>query len=105
MHLNPRGYSIPEPVSRGGTLVCLPVGPEGCSQSHQNHRLRMRGDKGTWVAQLVEHLMSAQVMISQFVSLSPTSGSVPTAQSLEPASDPMSPSLSALPLLTLWPPL
>ena len=37
---------------------------------------------------------SAQVMISQFMSSGPMSGSVPTAQSLEPASDSVSPSLS-----------
>ena len=29
--------------------------------------------RGAWVAQLVEHRTSAQVMISQLVSLSPTS--------------------------------
>ena len=55
----------------------------------------------TWVAQLVKHLTSAQVMISQFVSLSPALGSVLTAQSLEPASDSVSPSLSAPPPLML----
>ena len=44
---------------------------------------------------------SAQVMISQFVSSSPTSGSVLTAHSLEPASDSVSPSLSAFPPLAL----
>ena len=49
------------------------------------------------MAQSVKHLTSAQVMISQFVSLSPTSGSVLTAQSLEPALDSVSPSLSAPP--------
>ena len=37
-------------------------------------------------------------MISQFVDLNPTLGSVLTAQSLEPALDSVSPSLSALPL-------
>ena len=37
------------------------------------------------MAQLVKRLTSAQVMISQFVGLSPTMGSVLTAQSLEPA--------------------
>ena len=42
---------------------------------------------GAWVAQSVEFPTSAQVMISQFVSLSPVSGSVLRAQSLEPASD------------------
>ena len=57
------------------------------------------GKRGTWVAQSVKHPASAQVMISWFVGSSPTSGSVLTAQSLEPASDSVSPSLSApLPL-------
>ena len=55
---------------------------------------------GAWVAQLVERPTSAQVMISQFVGLSPALGSVPTAQSLESASDSVSPCLSLpLPLL------
>ena len=49
------------------------------------------------MTQLVKHLTSAQVMISQFVNLSPVSGSVLTAQSLEPASDSVFPSLSASP--------
>ena len=55
---------------------------------------------GAWVAQLVEHMTSPQVMISWFVSSSPVLGSVLTAQSLEPASDSVSPSLSAPPLLS-----
>ena len=41
---------------------------------------------------------SAQVMISQFESLSPMSGSMLTAQGLEPVSDSVSSSLSAPPL-------
>ena len=49
---------------------------------------------GAWVAQSVKRLTSAQVMISQFVSSSPTLGSVLTAQSLEPASDSVCPFLS-----------
>ena len=53
------------------------------------------------MAQLVRHLTSAQVMISEFVSSSPASGSVLTAQSLDPALDSVSPSLSAPPMLTL----
>ena len=53
--------------------------------------------RGTWVAQLVKHPTSAQVMISQLMSLSPASGFVLTSQSLEPALDSVSPSLS-LPL-------
>ena len=52
-----------------------------------------------WVAQLVERPTLAQVMISQFVNSSPMLGSVLTAQSLEPAPDSVSPSLSA-PLLS-----
>ena len=53
------------------------------------------------MAQLVERPTSAQVIISWFVSLSPTSGSALAAQSLEPALDAVSPDLSAPPLLTL----
>ena len=53
------------------------------------------------MAQSVKHLTLAQVMISQFVSLKPVSGSVVTAQSLEPASNSVSPSLSVPPLLVL----
>ena len=52
---------------------------------------------GASVPQSVESLTSAQVTISQFVGSSPTLGSVLTAQSLEPASDSVSLSLS-LPL-------
>ena len=62
---------------------------------------RMPEDRGAWVAQSVEHPASARVVISQFVGSSPTSGSVLTAQSLEPASDSVSPSLSAPPQLML----
>ena len=54
------------------------------------------------MAQSVEHPASAQVMISQFMSSSPASGSVLAAQSLDPASDSVSPSLSAPPLLALF---
>ena len=56
---------------------------------------------GAWVAQLVKHPTLAQLMISRFVSLRPASGSVLTPQNLEPASDSVSPSLSAPPLLML----
>ena len=49
----------------------------------------------------VQHPTSAQVMISQFVGSSPASGSVLMAQSLEPALDAVSPSLSAPPPLML----
>ena len=53
------------------------------------------------MAQLVKCLTSAQVVNSQFMGSSPVLGSVLTAQSLEPASDSVSPSLSAPPPVTL----
>ena len=43
--------------------------------------------QGIWKAQLIKRLTLAQVVISWFMSSSPVSGSVLTAQSLEPASD------------------
>ena len=61
----------------------------------------MTGHWGAWVAQSAKCPTSAQVMISQFMSSSTVSGSVLTAQSLEPASDSVSPSLSAPPMLML----
>ena len=63
--------------------------------------MNIRRSCGAWVAQSVRRPTSAQVMISRSVSLSPASGSVLTAQSLEPASDSVSPSLSAPALLIL----
>ena len=57
--------------------------------------------RGTWVAQSVKRPTSAQVMISQLVGSSPAWGSELTAQSLEPASHSVSPSLSAPLLLAL----
>ena len=49
---------------------------------------------GAWVAQSVKLPTQALVMISWFVSSSHASGSALTAQSLEPASDSMFPTLS-----------
>ena len=49
------------------------------------------------MAQSVKHLSSAQVMISQSVNSPPPLVSVLTAQSLEPASDSVSPSFPAPP--------
>ena len=46
------------------------------------------------MAQSVRRLTPTQVMTSRFVGSSLTSGSVLTAQSLEPASDSVSPSVS-----------
>ena len=56
---------------------------------------RLKKTRGAWVAQLDKHPTLAPIMIIWFVGLSPTSGSVLTAQSLDPASDSVSPSLSA----------
>ena len=56
-------------------------------------------NRAIWVAQLVKHLTSAQVMISGLVSSNPTLGSVLTALCLEPALDSVSPFLSAPPRL------
>ena len=61
----------------------------------------MSNFRGAWVAQSVERPTSAQVMISRSVSSSPTSGSVLTAQSLDPVLDSVAPSLSDPPLLML----
>ena len=58
--------------------------------------------QGTWVAQLVKHATSAQVMILLLLSSSPALVSVLRAQNLDPASDSVCVfSLSAPPLLTL----
>ena len=57
--------------------------------------------RGARVAQSVKHPTSAQVTISWFTSLSPVLGSMRTAQSLEPASDSVSPSLCTSPTHTL----
>ena len=55
------------------------------------------------MAQSVEHLISAQVVISQSAGSSSVMGSVLIAQSLEPASDSVSPlSLCPSPALALF---
>ena len=55
-----------------------------------------------WVAQLVEHPISAEVMISQLVGSSSSSGSVLIAQSLEPASNSVSPPRCPSPAYTVF---
>ena len=73
----------------------------GCCNYHINVVAQNNRNRGAWVVKSVKHPTSAQVTISQFVSLSPASGSVLPAQSLEPASHSVSPSLSAPSLLML----
>ena len=58
-------------------------------------------DRGGWVARSVEPPISAQVMISRSMGSSPVSGSVLTAQSLEPTYDSVSPSLCPSPICIL----
>ena len=58
-------------------------------------------NRGAWVAQSVKRPTLAQVMILRSMSSSPTWGSGLMAQSLEPVSDSVSPSLSAPYLLVL----
>ena len=56
-----------------------------------------------WHSQLsIQLLILAQIIISQLVGSSPVLGSVLTAQSLEPVSDFVFPSLSVHPLLALY---
>ena len=58
------------------------------------HAFKIHWSGSAWMAHWVKRPILTQVMISWFVGLSPASGSVLTAQSLGPASDSMSPSLS-----------
>ena len=88
---------------RNGNPLALLVGMQTGASALENivevpQKIKNRG---VWVAQLVRHLTLAQVMISQFMCSSPASGSVLTAQRLEPASDSLLPSLSAPPMLML----
>ena len=86
-------------MSTSGNLAC--AHPQQENHSRNDGKLRnlplQRFGKGAWVAQSAKRLTSAQVMISQFVSSSPMSGSMLMARSLEPVSDSASPSLSAPP--------
>ena len=66
-------------------------------RSKQVLKTREINDRGAWGAQSVKRPTSAQVMISWLVSSSPASGSVLTAQSLEPASGSVSPPSLPLP--------
>ena len=90
-------------VSFWGEKTVLELGSGGCEflKCHRIVYFKIVKTGSAWVAQSVRHLTSAQVMISQFMGWRPVLGSVLTAQSLEPASDSVSPSFSAPPVLTL----
>ena len=66
--------------------------------SHSSFLFNFENVWGAWVAQLVERPTLIHVMISRSMGLSPASGSVLTPQSLEPALDSVSHTLS-VPLL------
>ena len=68
----------------GGLLTSIAVRAPGLGWGHDWHL------ENNWLSQSVIHPTSAQFMISRFVSSSPTSGSVLTARSPEPALDSVS---------------
>ena len=73
-----------------------------CKENTFSYILNQEGCTGaTWVAQSVKRPTSAQVMNAQSVGSSPTSSSVLTAQTLEPASDSVPPSFSVPSSLSL----
>ena len=76
--------------------------PKMLSEDNVNLCLKYIKIWGAWVAQLAERPTSAQVTILRSVSSSPASGSGLMAQSLEPASDSVSPSLSDPPPFMLY---
>ena len=71
-------------------FLCRPLLLEHKHHESRAFALFISVSWGPWVAQAVKRPTSAQVMISQFLGLSPVLGSVLTAQSLEPASDSVS---------------
>ena len=75
--------------------------PLALSVSLSKINIKEERKRGAWVAQSVKWPTSAQVMISWSVSSSPASGSVLTAQNLEPVSDSVSPSLWPSPIHAL----
>ena len=77
-------------------LVCIQRKEEH-QEGIYNGKIKIIIFKGVWMAQSVKRLTLAQVVISWLTGSSPTLGSVLTAQSLEPASDSVSSSLT-LPL-------
>ena len=88
MFFSPSKYQLPE--KRASVfLISEMVFPNMLSEMG----FKATESRGAWGAQSVKYPTSAQVMISQFVGSSSKSVSVPTAQSLEPALDSVSPSL------------
>ena len=84
-------------MERYGTGVHCLLRPAIGAFKHRSDTLSptVKNPWGAWEAQSVKRPTSAQVTILRSVSSSPASGSGLMAQSLEPASDSVSPSLSA----------
>ena len=86
-------------------LVLLSESSHGLDQPDllnvSNIQLKKYSSWGPWVAQSVKRPTQAHVMILRFVGSGPASSSSLTALSLEPASDSVSPPLSAPPILML----
>ena len=102
LSLSPVSGSVLADSLEPGACFGFCVSPSLCpSPAHTLSLSKINKHWGAWVAQSVEHLTLAQVMVSQFVGLSPASGSVLTAQNLEPPSDSVSPPLSTPPMLML----
>ena len=107
-YLSPQPFPPPQRRAASSKLLMKPwpfylvtsPHPEALQEPTQSHHVRTK-DTGRPVAQSVKRQTLAQVMISRFMSLSTSAGSVLTGRSLEPALDSVSPSLSAPPLLTL----
>ena len=88
------GWSIFQPTTHTVILLLKDLGKEKNQyQPEEARHVTVKGAAawGTWVAQLAKRPTLAPVMISPFVNSSPALGSVLTAQSLEPASDSVSP--------------
>ncbi|XP_049475362.1 vacuolar protein sorting-associated protein 33A isoform X5 [Panthera uncia] len=109
--LHRRLYCPKAPTDQGVKTGLPPVCVQQWTQTKSFGLLQKRNSPGSTERALLGLLggsvepvkcpTSAQVMISQFVGLSPVSGSALTARKAEPPSDSVSPCLSAPPLLVL----
>ena len=89
------------PPQQGASSTCFLCSPGENLGVKENHPLTYsqlpKCLRGAWVAQSVRRPTSPQVMVSRCLSSRPASGSVLTAGSREPASDPVSLSLCSSP--------
>ena len=97
--VSPRQLSQPLPLRTEGKGRNIPSWPS----SHPKVATLKTKVRGAWGAQLVKHLTSAHVVISRYVSLSPTSGSLLSCRrsSVPPLSPPVPPSVPSIPCCAL----